>query len=311
MTGRSAVVIGTTSLDLVADSDDAEFARTAAGNSGSNIAVRLAALGWQTELVALVGDDDLAPLVRADLAAWGVGVDGVVSRSGYRTPRVFHVVTERDSHLLFVCPRCGRPRGHTLDLPDEDEIPDSVWAAIERADVVVADIAQPLAVAAARRTTASIVWYEQSLHEATPADMRALAAVADVIKVSSDDLDHYAPAESVAGAGLRLVTLGADGVRAETRDDASSWTEYLRVPGEVGLAVVDTIGAGDAFTATAIDRMSAGAELDEVLAAATGAAGRACEAVGARGDMIEGGRTKVAGAPSRIPFRCALCDAGV
>lgn len=305
---RTAVVIGTTSVDLVATSDDGPTVRTAAGNSGSNIAVRLAALGWDAHLVALVGDDGLAPLVRADLESWGVDATGVISRAGYRTPRVFHVVSDADSHLLFECPRCGRPRGHTLDLPRPDELPAATWTAIERADALVVDIAQPLAIEAARRARAGLVWYEQSLAEASVAQMRAMTARAHVVKVSSDDVDHYRPSETVHGPRLRLVSRGAEGVETYERADVG-WVTSGRQRGPRPRAIVDTIGAGDAFTGQALTGMADGAPRRAWLQSALAAGARACESVGARGDMIEDAGAREARESPAIAFQCATCDA--
>lgn len=307
-TRPKVVVIGTTSLDFVAASDDGPTARTAAGNSGSNIAVRLATLGWEAHLVALVGEDTLAPLVRADLESWRVDVTGVVSRAGYRTPRVFHVATDSDSHILFECPRCQRPRGHTLDLPHPEEISAATWGAIEDADAVVVDIAQPLAIEAARRTRAELVWYEQSLAEASPAQMREMTASAHVVKVSSDDVDHYRPSEQVDGPHLRLVSRGADGVETYSRA-GGGWVSSGRHRGPVPRSVVDTIGAGDAFTAHAVNGMVGGAPRDEWLRDALTAGARACEVVGARGDMIDSARAREARVSPVVAFQCAVCDA--
>lgn len=304
---RTAVVIGTTSVDLVATSDHGPTVRTAAGNSGSNIAVRLAALGWDVHLVALVGDDALAPLVRTDLESWGVDAAGVVSRAGYRTPRVFHVVSGSDSHLLFECPRCARPRGHALELPHPDEISETTWTAIEQADAIVADIAQPLAVEAARRTREGLVWYEQSLAEASVAEMRALTALANVVKVSADDLEHYRPAERVDGPRLRLVSRGPEGVDLYTRAEGR-WVPAGRRRGPSPSAVVDTIGAGDAFTAHAVSGIADGIPREAWLGSALAAGARACEAAGARGDMIEDAGPGAARESPAIAFQCATCD---
>ena len=192
MTGARAVVVGTIGIDFLSDSDHAPFARTSVGNSGANIAMRLAAAGFDTDLIALVGEDDLADAAREDLVAGGVDVEGVVSRRKYETPRVFHVVSD-DPHLLFTCPVCGSPRGHALALPRIDEVPSAVLDRAARADLIVADVAGALTDLVFGRGESALRWYEQSLTEAGAADMIAVARAADIVKVSHEDESHFAP----------------------------------------------------------------------------------------------------------------------
>jgi len=87
--------------------------------------------------------------------------------------------------------------------------------------------------------------------EAVRGRMEALVAVADIVKASADDLAWLMPGRDpieVAKEWCRLgpamvaVTLGASGVVAVTRGGLA-----VRLPGRV-VDVVDTVGAGDAFT---------------------------------------------------------------
>ena len=82
--------------------------------------------------------------------------------------------------------------------------------------------------------------------------MHELLAVADVVKVSREDLEWLHPGstpESVLedwlgrGPAVVAITLGEDGVLAGTADGVRS-----RRPG-VPVTVVDTVGAGDSFSA--------------------------------------------------------------
>ncbi|MER5218202.1 PfkB family carbohydrate kinase [Streptomyces sp. NPDC002838] len=76
-------------------------------------------------------------------------------------------------------------------------------------------------------------------------------ALADVVKASDEDLAWLYPGESyeavaerwlASGAGLVLITFGSRGVWVVGRDAS------VHVPAPV-VEVVDTVGAGDAFTA--------------------------------------------------------------
>jgi len=80
--------------------------------------------------------------------------------------------------------------------------------------------------------------------------VEALVAAADIVKVSAEDLAWLLPGQppvevatawQVRGPAIVAVTLGPGGVVAATADGV------VRRPGQ-SVAVVDTIGAGDAFT---------------------------------------------------------------
>ncbi len=114
-----------------------------------------------------------------------------------------------------------------------------------------------------------------------PADVLAgaheLLAVADVVKVSSEDLDWLVPGstpEAVLedwlgrGPAIVAVTLGGDGVLAGTSAGLRA-----RRPG-VPIDVVDTVGAGDTFSAALL----AGLHRRDLLGAANRTALRAVDA---------------------------------
>jgi fructokinase len=85
-----------------------------------------------------------------------------------------------------------------------------------------------------------------------------MAAMADIIKLSEDDLAWLAPgaafetiAEKWLGMGTRLaiLTRGAAGALALTRNLS------LAIPG-IAVPVADTVGAGDTFTAGLLARLN-------------------------------------------------------
>ncbi len=151
-------------------------ARAAVGNSGSNIAIRLAAAGWDVSFVSLVGADRLGELVIADLRRWSVDTSAVVARAGYRTPAVYITVggDAANSTISNRCPVCGAGRV-PLQGPRLDELPNGCARRFGAADVVVFDLVDETALELARsvRARGGSVLYEASLPEATPARMLA------------------------------------------------------------------------------------------------------------------------------------------
>jgi fructokinase len=86
-----------------------------------------------------------------------------------------------------------------------------------------------------------------------------LVAMADIVKLSEEDIDWLEPGTDFAylatrwlerGAKLVALTKGADGAVALTR------TAMVEVPG-VPVKVADTVGAGDTFTAGMLARLDA------------------------------------------------------
>jgi sugar/nucleoside kinase (ribokinase family) len=319
VTGR-AVVVGSVALDLVATSSGAASASAAAGNSGSNIAIRLAAAGWQVTFVTVVGADEAGQLVRADCERWGVDTSGFAVDQDYPTPRVF-VVSDGSgqSALLFRCPGCGRERGRPLRVPRPDQLSRRSLDAAATADLVIADIPGPAVAQLAAASPAGLVWYEASMYEAAGDDQRQLAALADVLKCSRDELPHYAAvfADPAPRTRAVVITAGAAGTDAELLGGAGPARHSLHVDA-CPADVVDPLGAGDAFTATAAALLAAGhrvrpdfsaAELTAALAAGSAAAARACEATGARGDMTTGASRAIVNPwiADDIPFLCPLC----
>jgi fructokinase len=93
------------------------------------------------------------------------------------------------------------------------------------------------------------------------------AGLADVVRLSSDDLEQLwpgvSPADAAArlhgqGAALVVVTLGGDGVFASVRSAAGD--TQLRVP-PVRVPVVDTVGAGDSFQAGLLHHLAGAGQL--------------------------------------------------
>lgn len=317
---RSAVVIGTISLDLVAESKSATVARAAVGNSAANIAIRLAGLGWDVELISLIGPDRAGELVTADLERWGVGTRGVIARAGYRTPRVFQVATGTDFGsvaILMTCPRCGRPRGHRLAVPELAELSSATLASAQRASLVVSDVAGATAMSLFNMTS-GLTWYEASLREASTEDLAATSALAAAVKCSQEEADFYAAA--LAGTGkanrLRVITRGERGADSSWRRAGESWSTWHNSPSALHRAPVDTIGAGDAFTAAMLHVLATPAGLEDDATVRSAAqlgsehAAAACLARGARGDMVigEDGDSSSAWITESAPFECGLCE---
>jgi fructokinase len=250
------VVAGEALIDLVPAGRPWLF-EAAPGGSPANVAVGLARLDVPVRMVARIADDLLGRRIRAHLADNGVDL-------------AFAARAEEPSSLAIVA--LGPDGGAEYDFRVEGTA-DWQWRDPELAGVldgrVVALHAGSLALTMqpgadvlsrllARARGVVTVSYDPNcrpLLMGSPDDVRGriegLVALADVVKASAEDLrwllpgrapEEVAEAWLASGPAIVAVTLGPDGVVAVARQAG-----VVRRPGRP-VAVVDTVGAGDAFT---------------------------------------------------------------
>ena len=87
------------------------------------------------------------------------------------------------------------------------------------------------------------------------ATVEALVSLADVVKVSDEDLETLWPHLTVDEAALHLVARGPRAVVVTRGGEGASWVEAGRRVdvGSQPVVVSDTIGAGDTFAAALVD----------------------------------------------------------
>jgi fructokinase len=265
--------------------DEARF-----GGAPANFACHAAALGARAHLVSAVGDDDLGRRAEATLRAHGVDTQLVATVAGAATGRTAVRLDAR-----------GVPNYRIERDVAWDEIPWTPAAAhlARRADAVCfGTVAQRAAASRAtierflgvtrpaclRVLDVNLRWdhvdrgiIERSLHlcSVLKANEEELAAIADVLSLEGGD-DEARLRDLVTRYGLRLaiLTLGERG--ALLRDP----THTVSVAAEA-VDVVDTLGAGDAFAATATLGLLAGTDLRVVAGQAARVAARVCTQRGA------------------------------
>jgi fructokinase len=251
-------VIGEALVDLVPDATTGEY-RATPGGSPFNVAIGLARLGNRTSLMARFADDEYGRLLRSTAAAEGIDLSAA--------PRA----AERTSVATASVDSAARAR-YEFDI---EGTADWQWTAAElrRLDPdtemlhfgSLASWTMPGSARIAelvdecRAGGRVLISYDPNIRPAAlGARERAVELVersarrAHLVKASREDLewlypdlavDEAAARWGVLGADLVVVTDGADGASAYPRTGTP-----LRRPGRA-VTVVDTIGAGDAFTA--------------------------------------------------------------
>jgi len=258
------VVAGEALIDLVADADGRY--RPIPGGSPANVAVGLTRLGARTELLARLGTGVFGRIVRAHLEDNRVGLTHAVGTDDPTTLAVVALDDQGRAAYDFYVEGTADWGWTDDELPDP--LPDGAVAVCTGSLAVAIEPGASALAALLRREHERgdvTVVLDPNVRPAllgSPAQARTLleglVALCDVVKVSDEDLEWLAPGEDVAaaaeawtrlGPALVVVTKGAEGALAATREGATS-----SVPAPP-VQVVDTVGAGDAFTAGLVDTL--------------------------------------------------------
>jgi 2-dehydro-3-deoxygluconokinase len=249
--------------------------RLSVAGAESNVAIGLARLGHRARWTGRVGDDELGALVLRTLRAEGVDVAGAVVATG-----------EVTGMLLFDRAPGGATRVHYrragcagTRLSPADVAPAVAQGAriVHVSGITPALGAQPAAavryaVDAGRAAAATVcldVNHRQKLWGRAQARtvLRPLAAAVHVLVASEDELplvadgpDEATRARSLLDLGVREVVVKRGARGASVYSDAGRCDEPARA-----VAVVDTVGAGDAFTAGYLSALLDGLPIEERL----------------------------------------------
>ncbi|GAA4708348.1 carbohydrate kinase [Pedococcus ginsenosidimutans] len=248
MTAR-LLVVGEALVDVVTDANGESAEHV--GGSPANVAVGLARLDHPVDFATWLGHDDRGERIAAHLRRHGVNL---LEESFGPSPTSVAVATldqqgaaTYDFDLHWDLPEVTLPEGtghvHTGSI----------------ATVLQPGAQSVTSVLRAVREQGTVS-YDPNIRPSIMGDLDAvrrrveeLVALSDVVKASEDDLALLYPDESPEqvmgrwvrlGAGLVVITLGAEGVAYRVASDERSERAPARVKG-----VVDTVGAGDSFMA--------------------------------------------------------------
>ncbi|MEX1164802.1 MAG: carbohydrate kinase [Nitriliruptor sp.] len=262
---RPAVVVaGEALIDLVPRGD--ALWPSAAG-SPVNVAVGLGRLGVLTAFCGPVSTDGLGDLIATRLDDAGVALDLLTPVDLPTTLAVVHLDAEGRAAYGFYLDGTSASAPSTATLPDGAALHVSFGAiGATHAPAGRAAVAMLRREAGRRVVSLDPNVRPTAIGELaeTVAALEEAVTVCDLVKVSDEDLTHLYPdedpldvAERWAGTGpaLVVVTRGPDGAVAF---GAAGHLEVVGRPVEV----VDTVGAGDAFTAGLLARLAESGHLD-------------------------------------------------
>lgn len=229
------------------------------GGAESNVAIGLARLGHAVRWVGRLGDDEVGEYVLRMLRAESVDTERATLDTSRRTGLM--LVEKRLPDIARVAYYRAGSAGSALGIPDLDGAFDASTRILHVTGITPA--LSPSAAEAALwavRTAKELgvlvsfdVNYRAALwsREAASAVLTELARAADIVFASDDELSLVADGETEEHAAQALIAAGVDQVVVKRgADGAIAWhgTQSTSVPARK-VAAVDTIGAGDAFTA--------------------------------------------------------------
>jgi fructokinase len=247
------LVIGESLVDVVERSDGTTVEH--AGGSAANVAVSLARLGRPVQLLTAYADDEHGAALARHLNQSAVGLAGD-PHSLART------ATSRASLAA------DGSAAYTFDIewrlnPVADLTPVAVHACSIGAVLPPGadDVRRLLETLRPQATVSYDVNARPAVTGAGPDVVRAVeevAALADLVKASDEDLQALYPDEPVERGVERLLGLGPSAVVVTRGRQGATW--YAAAGGRVDVhaaeaPVADTIGAGDTFGAAILDEL--------------------------------------------------------
>lgn len=244
------------------------------GGKGLNQAVAAARAGAATAFVGAVGDDEAGGRLLGALVADGVDTTGVARREG-ASGNALIVVADTGENSIVVDPGANGVA---------EQLSGSQRALVAAASVVLCQLEVPIGLvasaAAAGRDAGARVMLNAAPARSLPENLLRGVDVLVVNEHEAATLSGEADPERAARALADLVpdvvvTLGAAGALHVPADG-----QVRRVPG-IPADVVDTTGAGDAFTGVLAAHLATGGRVSDGLARAVAAGSLAVRTRGA------------------------------
>lgn len=251
MTSNHALIVGEALVDVVVAPDGTSS--THPGGSPANVALGLGRLGRDVELLTALGDDAHGQLVRAHLEASRVQLAGgtPATKTSVATAHVdAQGIATYDFDLAWALPADAVTRPAPLAVHTG-----SIAAVLEPGGTEVEALLR-------KARASSTLTYDPNARptlmgqpRAALARIEAFVELADVVKVSDEDLEWLMPGVdpidaarqwASADTALVVVTRGGEGSVAVASG------AVIEVP-SVRVDVADTVGAGDSYMAGLID----------------------------------------------------------
>jgi fructokinase len=258
--GRSSAitVIGEALIDLV-PGDQPQAYQAVPGGSPYNVAVGLARLGQQTTLMARLGDYGFGRVLRDRARAEGINLDAAPHAAEPATLAVVSLDAEAQASYDFYVNGTADWQWTSQEI---DRAPErtavlhfgSIASWTAPGDAQILGLADEV-----RRRGGALISYDPNIRPGLLADhghgrrmVERAIQLAHLAKASSDDIAWLYPGRTLQEAARHWLSLGVTVVVfTRSADGADAFTSQGRSVHRPArdVTVVDTVGAGDSFTA--------------------------------------------------------------
>lgn len=268
------VVVGSYIAALVMDTDELPLEgqtvfgcnfHVTHGGKGSNMAVAAARLGAETAFIGKIGKDDQGDAFLDLLNREGVAATGVMRSESAPTATGIILFTRRGTNAIVI------DRGANGALCPEDI--ESRWEAVARDTIVLSPLEIPLDAAQMAAKLAQMHGGKAILNPAPAQDLRQVD-LSPFFALTPNETEARTclglPADDttpMADIALRLHALGVPHVIVTLGAAGALWAsgEGVRHLAALPVAVVDTVGAGDAFNAGLAVGLAEGASVEDAI----------------------------------------------
>ena len=255
--GPHILAIGEALIDVVITHEQPDFPVEIPGGSPANVALTLGRLDRPVALATWIGLDERGRLIDFHMYDSSVHVTGASRGASHTSTALARLDESGAASYTFDLEWAPAP---PITVPPTAQIIEagSISAIIEPGASAVLD-------ALTRGREHALVCFDPNARpsimgdpSAALASLERFIALADVVKVSDEDIDWLTGGASIdevvdrwlgMGPSLVVVTRGKHGSLAVT----SSGLRFTKTPSDV--KVVDTVGAGDSFMGGMIDAM--------------------------------------------------------
>jgi fructokinase len=247
------VVAGEALIDLIVSPDGR--VTPAPGGGPYNAARTIGRLGGDVSFLGCLSDDRFGRLLRERLEADGVDTRLVVETSRPTTLVLAEIDDRGAAHYGWYIADTSAPGLH-LEAARRGLHPPPDALHVGTLGLTLEPIADSLAAMVAESPAGTLVMVDPNCRPRAVPDpdryrARLLAVLrrADIVKASAEDLDYLSLASSHAEAARRLLGAGARAVLVTHGGEAVDvhWAGGSLRVGVPRVAVVDSVGAGDAF----------------------------------------------------------------
>jgi fructokinase len=247
------LVAGEALIDLVGDDPDGGY-RAVVGGSPANVAVGTARLGVPTRMLARIGSDRFGRRIRDHLSNNGVDLTWAVTASEPTSLAVATLDAAGRADYAFYLTGTADWQWTAAEIPAIEPAVVAVHAgSLALGMLPGSDVLEALLRDTTVTTSIDLNLRPSILRERESERVRVERQIrlADIVKASDEDLAWLYPGRPIddvlgswltAGIGCAVVTLGGSGSVVSTP------LGIIRYPAEA-VTVVDTVGAGDAYTA--------------------------------------------------------------